>query len=176
MKERDLQSAWVSTTATLSEKELNTLRHNLTNLRWESYNPYYESRLPDLQMTTLTRGPYTVKFKEESPIELRVFGDLLNAYAEIGEWIKLSGNGGDPDYIQNEITVQLKPGTTPEALLTSLGLSSLKINKVVSDSMNTWLFNYDSKMISPGQLYYALISDKNVLNAEFNIQLKLRNE
>jgi hypothetical protein len=160
----------------LTDTEYSTIQHNLSNLRWDEYQEYYDSRLPDLQMVTMKKGAYTVKFKEDSPRELQVLSDLLSMYADQGAWDKLAHHGNAPDYIQNEITVQLKEGYSANDLLMDMQIASVSIHKEVSATMNTWLLKYDNQEISAGQLYYALQQSPKVLKVEFNVQLKLRDE
>ena len=106
----------------LTSSEQRTLDHNLSNLSWDSYKGYYESRLPDLQMITLSDGIHTVKFKEECPVELEVLSNLLSKYADSGNWEKLADHSTSPDYTKDNVTVQLVDGHTANEVIQDLQL------------------------------------------------------
>lgn len=159
-----------------TEEERRALRQNLQNMDWESYEPYYDSRLPDLAMSVIKKGDHTTKFKEEAPKELQVLGKLLEKIADDGSWEKISNFTDEEPPASNELIIKTKDNKDPAEIIKDISFSSLQVKKKISDHMATWLLHYDSQEVSPGQLYLALTSHPDVDMVEFDVQLKLREE
>ena len=163
-------------TRRLSDNESRSIEQLMTLCQWETYIDYYESQLPDLQMTAIRSGPYSVKFKENVPEELRVLSNLLHQIATDGQWSQISNGSESQDFGQHEIIIKLKKGRTAQDLVNNLKLPELQIKKKISDHLNTYLIGYDSDKISDGQMYLLLKQHNWIEAVEFDIQLKLRED
>ena len=163
-------------TRKLTEKENKSLEQLMTVCNWESYINYYESQLPDLQMTAIRSGHYSVKFKENVPEELRVLSNVLEQVANNGQWTQISNGLDHQDFGQHEIIIKLKKARTAQELVSNLNISDLIVKKKISDHLNTYLLGYDAEKISDGQMFRLLKAHSWIEAVEFDIQLQLRED
>ena len=163
-------------TRKLTTKEIKTIEQLMIVCSWDTYINYYESQLPDLQMTAIRSGQYSIKFKENVPKELMVLSKVLEQIANDGKWSEISNGSNNQDFGQHEIIIKLKKGRTAEELVNDLKLPELEVKKKVSDHMNTYLLGYEAEKISDGQMFRLLKAHSWIDAVEFNIQLQLRED
>ncbi|MDX1685330.1 MAG: DUF6438 domain-containing protein [Saprospiraceae bacterium] len=160
----------------LNKKERETLHQILEGMDWSSYKNYYESQIPDLQMTVIEHGTQQYKFKEEAPHKLQVLGRFLDKIANEGSWERLASVNVDDVGMSHNLIVQVEESADIEQITDQLAWGQVEVRRKISDHMNSWLLRYDHQKISPGQLFIALSSHPEVVNIEFNAQLQLRDE
>ena len=76
--------------------------------------------------------------------------------------------------IQNELIVQLEDGATPQQLENAFQRHQLKLVHAINQSMNLWLFSFDTGSIEFEKMRSVVKKSNLVKEAEFNKRLKPR--
>ena len=74
----------------------------------------------------------------------------------------------DNNFVQGEIIVMLKPGTSPVSLSNSFGFINLRQKEAVVDYMNIWLFEYDYSRAEADIVLNEVRKHSSVNIAQFN--------
>lgn len=163
-------------TRTLSKSEKDNLKTLIKICGDQDYLVYYESQLPDLAPTTIyfhdDEGLSQHKFKETAPDELILLSQAMERVAQDGLWKQELSWGESPEYLLNQMVLQLKPEANLGKLIQSYERYGMFKVKMLSE--NVVLIEYDQSKASPGQLYMATKSDDRIVNVEFKQALEIR--
>ena len=169
-------------TKLLSKAQVEELRKTLEKANLFDYPDNYEDGIADAAQVTLTYysengGPIKrIKGKGDRPEALKQLDARLEEIANSAGWETLEDQsyGLPSGYIANEIIVQLKPDTDAKMVAQRYERQEMKVVRTVSAPTHMYLVTYNPQRMAPEKMLAELKAQTEVLNAEFNKDLKMR--
>ena len=119
--------------------------------------------------------------KIERPEPVLALDAMMVEIADSDGWTRLTkpknnSNIPEMDIIENEVVVELKLGVLADEWAVQYSEYELSVVRKVSPQRAYWLVNYNTNKIDPETFMDKLRSDKDVLNAEFNKKVDVRED
>ena len=158
-------------------KEINTLN-------WKSYKNSYFRNIPDLPSTELIYYGATdsiiksITSNTLLPKEIETIQSELANLIKSEKWTQILKKEDltNPNLILSEIQVDMDSSLTKDMLEEKFAAYGLKSKKRISEYMNFFLFNYDTKMIESYEMLILLRKVPGVRLAIYNRKLEGRDD
>lgn len=175
----------------LSKTEFNSLIDQLGKMNFFALPENYRNGIADLPAVTIAhthRGlSKSVTGKDTRPALLKELQKLLESFAQKEEWISMEpiavANADveeeepeeeEKQIIEREFIIQFKPGTIISRWMRDYREYQMYVKKPLSDDKQTWLVQFNTKLINPQILLHKIQSDDGVASAEFNTKSETR--
>lgn len=137
---------------------------------------YYDA--PTVSITYYEEGDVkTIVGKDGRPYQVLELEAMLDDAARSEGWQQLSGDnhGFPPNVITDEIIVELKNGRDGAMWARQYRRYEMEIVERISPTGNYWLVRYNAEATPPQEMLEKVRSDLEVMGAEFNKKLTVRN-
>lgn len=147
---------------------------------WQ-YPDAFKAQIPDLPTITLTYyegdRTKTIRGKDGRPESVLKLEQMLDEITARQGWkqIEAADTGLPEGFIANELIVQLDPGIKGEIWVRLYAKQEMKTVKQLAANGNYWLVSFNTDIIPPQEMLRWVRQDPDVLGAEFNKQLEMRN-
>ncbi len=171
----------------ISSEEVTKLEKLFKNAKFYQFEENYESRIADLPMITIGfdngSGMKLVSGKMERPEEVKQLQYALEKIAESDGWTMITPPDETPEakakqkenaIIYNEVIIEPRPGLMLPKWFKSKSTIGVRLIKKIAPSLNYFLITYDSSVIAPEDFMKILKDDPDILSAEFNKKVSIR--
>ncbi len=158
----------------LTKAELDGLAAAFRRADLWQYADVYRSDYPDLPAVSISyyeaERSKTILGKETRPEAVIELEGRLNALANAEGWVLRSA----PDYglpagsIPNQLLVELKQDTDPEAWVRNYSKQEMKLLKKIWPSNTKLIVSYNLKVVAPDYMIDLVRQDADVVSVEFN--------
>ncbi len=166
----------------LAKPELDALLSEFSKSNLWQFKNAYRSEFYDAQTVSITYweegDSKTIIGKDNRPQKVLDLEKMLDELANADGW-EQRGRGDDnyglpKEFIANQLIVQLKPGIDTKRWLRKYYLQEMELVESISSDSNYWLFSFNPENKHPQMMLDMVRNDSDVINAEFNKRLSLR--